>query len=166
MQFDNPARESSNFCGDNMISEEEKQRYAEASKCSECTQWHHHCKAECCKIVFLKIDPKELEKSGQYLIIKPKQPFTDWRYYSLRDVEYLRGILRFRKDRIIVVGRKVMYIHNCKLLKNNLCEGHPDKKPELCQILTLETSKLLGQGFELTDNCLFKYKCKEVKDDD
>jgi len=148
-----------------MISEEEKQRYAEASKCSGCTQWHHHCKAECCKIVFLKIDPKELEKAGRYFVIKPKQPFTDWRYYSLREVQYTRGMLRFRKDRIIVVGRKVMYIYPCKLLKNNLCEGHPDKKPELCKLLNLETAKLLGQGFELTDNCLFKYKCKEVKAD-
>jgi len=148
-----------------MISEEEKQRYAEASKCSNCLQWHHYCKAECCKIVFLKIDLDELKKSGKYISIKVKQPFTDWRYYSLRDVEYLRGLLRFKKERIVVVGRKVMYIHPCKLLKNNLCEGHPDKKPELCKLLTLETSKLLGQGFELTDNCLFKYKCKEVKAD-
>ena len=148
-----------------MISEEEKQRYAEAAKCSECTQWHHHCKAECCKIVFLKIDPEELKKPGRYCVIKPKQPFREYRYYSLRDVQYTRGMLRFKKDRIVVVGRKVMYIYPCKLLKNNLCEGHPDKKPELCKLLTLETSKLLGQGFELTDNCLFKYKCKEVKAD-
>ena len=56
-----------------------------------------------------------------------------------------------------------MYIHNCSLLKNNLCEGHPDKKPELCKSLTLETIKTPGQCFEMTQNCLFKYKCKEVK---
>ena len=148
-----------------MISEEEKQRYAEAAKCHDCISWHKHCKAECCKIVFLNIDPKELEGPGKYITVKVKQLFTDYRYYSLRDVEYLRGKLRFRKDRIIVVGRKVMYIYPCKLLKNNLCEGHPDKKPELCRVLTLETANLLGQGFELTDNCLFKYKCKEVKAD-
>ena len=98
--------------------------------------------------------------------MKVKPPFTDYRYYSLRDVQYLRGFLRFRKDRIIVVGRKVMYIYNCKLLTEDLkCEGHPDKKPELCKIFNLETANLLGQGFELTDNCLFKYKCKEVKED-
>jgi len=146
-----------------MISEEDKIKYVEASKCKDCLGWHKHCEAECCRIIFLKIDPEELNKPGRYFIIKPKQPFTDWRYYSLRDVQYLRGQLRFRKDRIIVVGRKVMYIFDCKLLKNNLCEGHPDKKPELCKFLTLETSKLLGEGFELTDNCLFKYKCKEVQ---
>ena len=148
-----------------MISEEEKQRYAEATKCNDCPSWLHHCKAECCKIVFINIDPKELEKPGKFFTIKPKQPFRDYRYYHLRDVEYLRGILRFKKDRIIVVGRKVMYVYNCKFLKNNLCEGHPDNKPELCKMLTLETAKLPGQPFELTDNCLFKYKSKEVKKD-
>ncbi len=148
-----------------MISEEDKQKYLEASKCNNCLEWHKHCKAECCKIVFIKIDPDELNKPGKYFVTKPKQPFTDWRYYSLRDVQYLRGMLRFRKDRIVVVGRKVMYIYPCKMLIDNLCEGHPDKKPELCKMLTLETAKLLGQPFELTDNCLFKYKCKEVKAD-
>ena len=149
-----------------MISEEEKQRYAEAAKCNDCSSWLHRCNAECCKIVFLNIDPKELEHPGRHITVKVKQPFTDYRYYSLRDVEYLRGMLRFKKDRIIVVGRKVMYIHNCKLLTENLhCKGHPDKKPELCIVLDLETAKLPGQPFELTDNCLFKYKCKEVKED-
>jgi len=149
-----------------MISEEEKQRYAESAKCHDCISWHKHCKAECCKIIFLNIDPKELEGPGKYITVKVKQPFTDYRYYSLRDVEYLRGVLRFRKDRIIVVGRKVMYINNCKLLTEDLrCKGHPDKKPALCIVLDLETIKLPGQPFELTDNCLFKYKCKEVKAD-
>ncbi len=146
-----------------MISEEDKQRYLEASKCNDCLGWHKHCEAECCKIVFLKIDPEVLERPGKYLTLKTKPGFSDWRYYQLREVEHLRGFLRFRKDRIVVVGRKVMYIFNCKLLKNNLCEGHPDKKPELCKFLTLETANLIGEGFELTDNCLFKYKCKEVQ---
>ena len=147
-----------------MISEEDKKRYIEASKCEDCLSWHHHCHAECCKIIFLNIDPKELKKGGKLYVMRPSPPLTskDWRYYNLRDVECIRGLLRFKKDRIFVIGNKVMYIHPCKLLKGNLCEGHPDNKPELCKALTLETSKLLGKGFKLTDNCLFKYKCKEV----
>ena len=148
-----------------MISEEEKKRYIEASKCEGCVGWHHHCNAECCKIIFLNIDPKQLEEGSKFLTIKYSKEFTpgDRRYYQLRDVECIRGVMRFRKDRIVVVGRKMMYIHPCKLLKGNLCEGHPDKKPEICKTLTLETAKLPGQPFELTDNCLFKYRCKEVK---
>lgn len=147
-----------------MISEEDKQRYIEASKCKDCISWHHHCKSECCKIVFLNINPKELEKPGKLFKIRVDQPFTDWRYYQLRDVEYVRGFLRFKKERIIVVGNKVMYIYPCKFLKGNLCEAHENgTKPEICKVLTLETAKIPGQPFQLTDNCLFKYKSKEVK---
>ncbi len=147
-----------------MISEEDKQKYLEATKCSTCTEWHKHCHAECCSLVFLNIDPSELDKPGKLFRIKPEKlsPGDQW-YYNLRDVECLRGFLRFKKDRIIVVGRKVIYVHPCRLLKNNLCGGHPDKKPELCRMLTLETAKLPNQPFVLTDNCLFKYKSKEVK---
>ena len=150
-----------------MISEEDKQRYIEASKCEDCLSWHHHCKAECCKIIFLKINPEELEKGVRFFTMKPKKPLSPQmrRYYQLRDVECIRGLMRFKKERIIVVGRKVMYVYPCKLLKGNLCGGHPDNKPELCKMLTLETAKILGQPFELTDNCLFRYKCKEVKKD-
>ena len=147
-----------------MISEEEKQRQVEAVNCHDCISWHHHCQSECCKIIFLNIDPEKLETPGKYFTLRPRSPFLDRWYYSLRDVEFLRGILRFRKSRIVVVGRKVMYIHPCKLLNGNLCGGHPDKKPEICKLLNLETAKLLGQRFELTDNCLFKYKRREVKE--
>ena len=147
-----------------MISEEDQRRVIEAKSCKDCLGWHHHCKAECCKIVFLNIDPKELEKGVRFFALKPNKPLGpgERRYYQLRDVEFIRGLLRFKKDRIIVVGRKVMYVYPCKLLKGNLCEGHPDNKPELCKFLTLETAYLAGSSFNLTDNCLFKYKNKEV----
>ncbi len=164
MQFNHSTRKSPNLGGDCMISEEDKQKYAEAVKCSTCKEWHKHCNAECCRLIFLNIDPKELDGPGKLFTIKPESlELSDQRYYRIHDVEYLRGFLRFKKERIIVVGRKVIYIHNCKFLKNNLCEGHPDNTPELCRALTLETAKLAGQHFELTDNCLFKYKSKEVK---
>ena len=147
-----------------MISEEDKQKYLEATECLYCLEWHKYCDAECCKLVFLNIDPKELDKPGKLFTIKPeKLSLSDQWYYRLHDVEYLRGFLRFKKERIVIIGRKVIYIHDCSFLKDNLCKGHPDKKPELCRVLTLETAKIPGQHFELTDNCLFKFKSKEVK---
>lgn len=152
-----------------MISEEEKERYIEASKCKDCSSWLHHCKAECCKIIFLNINPKELERGGKYFITKPREVLglSDREYYRLHGVECVRDLLRFRKERIEVIGNKVMYIHPCEFLtEENLCKGHPDKKPELCKFLTLETAKLPGQPFELTSNCLFKYKSREVKKHD
>lgn len=151
-----------------MISEEDKQRYIEATKCKDCLGWHHHCHAECCKTIFLIIDPKELDKPGKYYTMTPKESLGlgQMRYYQLRDVEYTHGVLRFRKDRIIVVGRKVMYIYPCKLLKGNLCSAHSGVRPEICKLLTEETARAPGMPFQLTDNCLFKYKCKEVKEND
>ena len=141
---------------------EDVKRFQEAKVCNDCLGWHKHCKAECCKIVSLNIDPALLETQSEYLIIKVK-PMTpsDQRYYRLRDVRYARGTLRFRKDRIHVFGRKVFYIHQCELLdENNLCKGHPFNKPKLCKALTLDTAEETQKGYFVTDNCLFKYKEK------
>lgn len=147
-----------------MISEEDKNRTEEAKKCETCLDWHHHCHAECCKVNFLEIDPKIVEKQVNHVSIKTMfPPSMDMRrYWKLKDVEYVRGLLRFRKERIRVVGGRVLYIHPCKMLDGNLCKGHPDKKPLFCQSLTLETSKLPNQPFRVTENCLFRYK--EVDD--
>lgn len=150
-----------------MISDEDKQRYMECTNCKDCAGWLKHCKAECCKIVFIKVDPSELENGGAYLTIKPKTLLSpnDQRYYKYRGIQCIRGLIRVPKDKIVVVGRKVMYISNCIQLENNLCKIHDKGKPEICQALTLETAKLPSQPFELTDNCLFKYKSREVKQD-
>lgn len=149
-----------------MIDEKEKQKYCEASKCENCTQWHKHCNAECCKIVVININIKEVDKAVRHLNIKIKLGIGDIKYYANRDVDYVRGMLRFKKDRLVIVGRKVYYMHPCSRLDGDMCLDHPDKKPELCKALTLETAKLPGQPFALTPNCLFKYKSREVKKDD
>lgn len=151
-----------------MISEEENKKYCEASKCDNCTQWHKYCNAECCSIVVINIDLKELDKTVKYLSITPgkRLGLSDIKYYQNRDVEYIRGLLRFRKDRLEIIGRKIYYMYPCKRLDGNMCIDHPDKKPELCKSLTLETAQLPGQPFALTENCLFKYKSREVKKND
>jgi hypothetical protein len=150
-----------------MISEEEKQKYCEATKCSNCTQWLHHCDAECCRSIFLNIDPKELENGSKYYDCRVGVLGLDEiRYYKYHDVAYVRGLLRFKKERIHVIGRKVVYLWTCSKLKDNLCLDHPDKKPELCKLLTAETAMAGNDAFRLTSNCLFKYKSKEVKQDD
>lgn len=150
-----------------MISEEEKQKYCEATKCSECTQWLHHCNAECCSSIFLNIDPKVLDGCSTYFNCRvDKLSVDEVKYYRHHDVTYTRGVLRFKKDRIHVIGRKVVYLWRCNRLKDNLCLDHPDKKPELCKLLTSETAKVKNDAFRLTQNCLFKYKSREVKKDD
>ena len=151
-----------------MIDEEEKQKYIEASKCDNCLQWHKHCNAECCKTIKININPKELDNVSTYLsIAQPGLGMSDIRYYRYRDVDYIRGNLRFRKERITVIGGNVYYFFPCKMLDGNFCMEHEnDKKPEICKALTVDTAKLPGNPFYLTPNCLFKYKSKEVKQND
>ena len=150
-----------------MIDEEEKQKYCEASKCKDCVGWHKYCNAECCKTIFLNIDPRELDKGCNYFDVHVgKLGLDEIRYYRYHDVAYLRGLLRFKKERIHVIGRKVVYLWACNRLNGNLCIDHPDKKPELCKLLTAETAKVAHKEFRLTPNCLFKYKSKEVKKND
>ena len=150
-----------------MIDEEEQQKYCEATKCKDCTEWHKHCNAECCRSIFLNIDLKLLEGGGRYVSINPgKMGMSDVKYYTNHDVDYLRGLLRFKKERIEVIGRKVIYFWDCKRLDGNLCLDHPDKKPELCKALTSDSAKVINKTFGVTPNCLFKYKSREVKEDD
>ncbi len=147
-----------------MITAEETKRYAEAQKCKGCLDWHKYCKAECCKMVLLNIAPEELEKAkGKYLLVKMNQMMSasEVHYFKLRDVRCTRGTLRFLKERIEVIGRKLYYFYTCDLLSEDYkCKGHPHGKPLLCKALTLETSDDLSKGYFITENCLFKYKEK------
>ena len=150
-----------------MIDEEEHKKYCEATKCDKCTQWHKYCNAECCRSIFLNIPVERLEGDGKYIFLNPgKIGLSDIIYYRNHDVDYLRGLLRFKKERIEVIGRKVIYFWDCNRLNGNLCLDHPDKKPELCKALTLDSAKVINKTFGVTPNCLFKYKSKEVKKND
>jgi len=149
-----------------MISEEDKIRYSECKNCTTCQEWHHHCNAECCKSIKINMDPKEISGDGKYLTIIPrnKLKISDIFYYQYHDVEYIRGQLRFKRDRIYIIGNNVWYLHPCCHLENNLCKLHgTSQQPIMCQELTLESAKIEGNPFVVTDNCLFKYKSKERK---
>ena len=147
-----------------MIDEEEKQRYIEATKCDNCLQWHKHCNAECCRCIFLNIDVKLLDGPCKYITINPGAlSGSDITYYKNHDVDVLRGLLRFKKERIEIIGNKVIYFWDCNKLVGNMCSEHDKNEPEICRLLTLETAKLPSQPFALTPNCLFKYKMREVK---
>lgn len=145
-----------------MITEEDSKRILEAKNCNDCLEWHKYCKAECCKIVLLHVDLETVKKATEFvdLMVSPRLNLNEIQYYLWRDVSYIRNrFLRFKKSRIITVGRKVLYIHPCSQLRGNLCVGHKTgAKPIICKALTKETARLPNQGFIVTDNCLFKYK--------
>lgn len=139
---------------------EEEKRIAECGKCDDCVCWHKYCKAECCKMIDLNIDPVKLNLSGEYVRIKSGllAPSDQW-YYRLHGVQYNRGVLSFKKKNITMIGKRIVYFYVCDYLdENNLCKGHPDKKPEICRVLNEETATKSEMRFFITDNCLFKYK--------
>ncbi len=142
------------------ISEEDVIRFRDAKTCESCLDWHKHCTAECCKMFTLGITKQQLDSIvGSYFIVKLRKPLTPSMqfYYKLRGVEYVRGYLRYKKEHIICVGNKVIYVYHCDYLKDMKCIKHPDCKPLICKALTQETAHLPNQPFVVTENCRFRY---------
>ena len=129
----------------------------EAKKCNSCLDWHKHCESECCRIVFIHINPNLLKEKGDYLIVKKLLTKDLIWYYKLREVIYAHGIMKFPKKNCVVSGNRIAYLKSCKLLSGNLCKNHPDRKPIFCQQLILKTA----EKNTLTDNCMFKYQLME-----
>ncbi len=148
-----------------MMSEEDKKLAEEARGCNDCLEWHHHCHAECCRLIFLPhARPDDLKAPGTYITFRgPFSPSMAY-YYKLHEIEYAHGLLRVRKDRCRIIGMSVVYIQDCSQLDGNLCRGHLHLKPMLCKDLTAETATHPQNfGFRLTENCLFRYKLMEVE---
>jgi hypothetical protein len=142
-----------------MISEEDNKRIEEARKCDNCLDWHKYCDAECCKQVTLPIRPKILERKGAHIGIPNKLNMNDRWYYALHGAKMIHERLLFEKKYCKVVDGVVIYFKKCDLLdENNLCKGHPNNKPKVCQKLNEYMSKLKNKSVVITPNCLFKYK--------
>jgi len=138
----------------------------EAKHCTKCTEWLHHCKAECCRVCSISLT---------YCISNPKCDFTkkyvvfkillasdmQW-YFRLRGFTYARSILKINSKYCVVKGEYIYIYKDCKLLKNNLCLGHPNLKPKICREFNFETMNTM-EGVMLTPNCLFKYKLEGIK---
>ena len=138
----------------------EQERIEEAKNCKDCVGWHKYCNSECCRTIFLNISKERFDAATKYFIMKiDKISPSDQYYFKLHDVRYVRETLRFLKERITFINGKYIYNHPCEKLKENLCELHFSGKPKICQELTEESCMQKGR-FLLTDNCLFKYKCK------
>ncbi len=144
-----------------MISEKNKQRIEEAKNCESCANWHKYCNAECCRTVFINLPAEDIGDGKGFLNLKVKSLNNDEiRYYRAHGIQYLRGILRCDKSKLIAYKGKIMYVQDCRHLKDCLCTIHNDK-PKVCKDMTLERAYIPGANYEITENCLFRYKCKE-----
>ena len=138
----------------------------EAKKCTSCLEWHKYCNAECCKQITIKQSPFCLRIKDKYVSVVKNLSMNDRWYYSLHGVKIVHGRLLFEKKYCKPKGEYILYFKPCELLdENNMCKGHPDKKPDICKYLTEQTAKNVKKGVTLTKNCLFKYKLMEGDDD-
>jgi hypothetical protein len=162
MQPHDISGESSDFGDDNMMSEEDKKLMEEAKHCSSCLEWHKHCQAECCKTIIVNITKGEYDASEGRIRMRSFVLPDMQRYYEFHGVRCCRGILFFRKDKIIEVKGKYVYVQPCVMLTDDLkCKLHNKNKPKICVILDEDYAKGKHKELVVTDNCLFKYKIME-----
>jgi Fe-S-cluster containining protein len=139
-----------------------------ARHCDSCLCWLQYCEAECCKGFQCPVGESAnlTIRNGVLRIPAPMNPDKKW-YFELHGVRVDGNVLNIPKAHCVFSPRLVTVNMWCKLLtKDNLCAGHPDKKPEICTGLTMETTKgalPMGSeapedGYRLTPNCLFNYK--------
>lgn len=141
------------------MDQEIKSRLVEAKGCNGCPMWLKHCQAECCKIAYINLSPIYLKEKGKYLNVHKGLLKDDIWYWKLRGVRYVHGVLMFEKKYCKPLGNRILYVRKCdKLTEDNLCGGHPFDKPKICQKLNEETAIAGDNSFEVTPNCLFKYK--------
>lgn len=135
----------------------------EAKGCSGCLQWHHVCKAECCR-QFRAPTESVKENREEYSVRTILSPDLA-HYYVLRGCSYdfPSGRLKMKK-RLFRIEKKegfTYFFRDCELLKGNLCSAHgTDKKPTICQSFNETKPKTIGQGY-VTPNCLANFKVKE-----
>ena len=133
----------------------------EAKDCNDCLSWHHHCMAECCKVMRFNTALAKKPRVGQLLPLTLERPIdADMRWYLEMHGGRVEGntvtfrLVKFQWDKR--TGRLLIF-RTCDLLQDDFkCESHPDLKPDVCQKLVAETAK--NPDYYITPNCLFKHK--------
>ena len=132
--------------------------YEEARTAGDCTQWLHHCKAECCKTTYIKGVSQRLRK-GQLVRVELEPISADMKwYYELHGIRVDKNVISFRATEFEQKGDLLVLKKPCANLTSDYkCgEWHSGNRPEWCKVFTLDTAK--GYRKSITPNCLYKYK--------
>ena len=144
----------------------DKKLIEESKNCTKCTEWLHHCKAECCKLFRISkiccVSNLQCDFSIKYVMFNILLSADMQWYVRLRDCIYSRGFLKVPSKYCIAKGNWIFVYKNCNQLRNNLCLGHPNSKPKICRDLTLENVNTIENAI-ITPNCLFKYQSEGIK---
>jgi len=152
-----------------MISVEDKALMEESKGCTSCLQWHKHCKAECCRMIFLDTGVQELNTGGRFIFrtLPAKPTYDEIQYFKIHGVPYVRGKFKFSKHNIVKFPKGYVYLKDCMYLKDYLCTAPKGEKPKQCTDLTMENLRANNtytgtcSSTALTSHCLFKYKLME-----
>jgi hypothetical protein len=139
-----------------------------ARDCDNCLCWLQYCEAECCKGFQCPVGPNAniAIRGGMLRLPVPMNPDKKW-YFELHGVQVDGNVLIIPERHCQFSPRLVTVHMRCRLLTDtNLCDGHPDNKPDICRGLTWETTRnalpmgsvVPQEGYRLTPNCLFNYK--------
>ena len=131
---------------------------AAAKNAHSCLDWLDVCKAECCRMFQITIALPSKPRKGSLLAVSYPLLNDDLRfYYELHGVRTTKDALYIRLNNFTYEHGKLTVYRKCDYLTpENTCQGHPDKKPEVCKILTHKNRS--GVDYVITPNCLFNYK--------
>lgn len=129
-----------------------------AKTCEDCLCWLKYCKAECCSRFQFPVGPRsDVDIRDGVLRVRIRMtPDRKW-YFELHGIEVQGAVLHIPEENCHFMPTLITVHMRCVLLaEGNLCLGHPDKKPKICQEVTLDNAR--RGTCELTPNCLFQYK--------
>lgn len=135
------------------------QMLAEVRPDMTCTDWLHHCGAECCTGF-------SIEDKGQNLKLQKIRYFGNAmpdmiRYYELHNCKYRMPYLYIPTKNAKRHNGRIYIMERCKALTaGGMCSLHNSGKPKVCRELTLDKIKegrVYGGG-QITPRCVFKYQ--------
>lgn len=139
-------------------SSQNRERSEEAKACYNCLCWLQYCMAECCRQFYFPLGPQsDIVVEGGRVKVRIRMTLDRRWYFKLHGVEVDADVLVIPAKHCNFRSGLLSVYMPCSLLTvDNLCSGHPEKKPDLCKKLTLDSAR---QGiYHLTSNCLFAYK--------
>lgn len=126
-----------------------------------CPDWHHKCNAECCRMFTItEQTPKRYRPNTLVsFTLKNMTPDQKW-YYELHNCKVQNNTITLRMPKNTLVNNKLVIYKKCTLLNdNNMCDGHPNNKPDLCKNMNRTESRT--NNYYLTPNCRFNHEVQE-----
>jgi hypothetical protein len=137
----------------------------EAACCDDCLPWLEHCHAECCSHFGFHLRPEsDVTCDPHEVRLRLRLSRDAKRYYKLHGARVDGDVLVLPAQSCEFLSDRIWVTMRCSALQEGLlCGLHPDRKPQLCTDLTLDTAR--DPAYRLTPRCLFRYKLRAASRD-